>query len=105
MASGNRLEAWVGGGLAADLRVRLAVDEDDVGGEVVRPADQRRADAVRVDRHALRLELADALRVESSRGDDLDLLVAGVVERPADLADEHLVDAGRGVVAHLLPER
>ena len=43
---------------------------DDVGGEVVRAADQRRPDAVGVDRHAGRLEGADPLGVEAAGDDD-----------------------------------
>ena len=44
------------GGLAADLRARLAVVDHDVGGEVVGAAQQRGADAVGVHGHAGLLE-------------------------------------------------
>ena len=58
----------------------------DVGREVVVAAQQRRADAVGVDRHAEALEVADLLGREAARADDLHALVAGGVERLAHLA-------------------
>ena len=61
--------------------------QDDVGGEVVVAADERRADAVGVDRDVLRLELADALDVEAAEDDDLHALEAVLVESVAHLAD------------------
>src|SRR5258706_5957635 len=89
---------------ASDFRDRLAVDQDDVGGEVVLPTQERRADAVGVDRHLASLELADPLRGEAARDDDLDALVTRVVKRLAYLANQHVVHAGRREVAHLVPE-
>jgi protein-L-isoaspartate(D-aspartate) O-methyltransferase len=47
---------------APTLRARAPVDEHDVGGEVVGAADQRRAHAVGVDRHARGLEGAECGR-------------------------------------------
>ena len=47
---------------------------------------------------------ADPLRVEAARGDDLDPLEPGLVERVSDLPHEALVHPGRPEVAHLLPE-
>ena len=70
------------------LRTGSAVDEHDVGGEVVVAPDQRRADAVGVDRHARGLELADPLGVEAAAGDDPHVGEAGGVERRADLLDQ-----------------
>src|SRR5436190_12430589 len=52
--------------LAPYLGARLALDEHDVGGEVVRPPQERRADAVRVDRHLIALELADPCAGEAA---------------------------------------
>ena len=49
-ASGDELEPRVGPVAAADLGRRAPVGHHDVAGEVVLPADQRRADPVRVDR-------------------------------------------------------
>ena len=54
--SDDALEPRVGPLPAPDLRAGPAVDHDDVGREVVGAADQRRADAVGVDRHAVGLE-------------------------------------------------
>ena len=87
------------------MALGLPVGDDEVGGEVVLAPDQRRADAVRVDRNAAALELLDLRDRESTRRDDPHLLVPGAVERGAHLADEALVDASRVEVAHLLPER
>src|SRR5581483_11477743 len=50
------------------LRLRRAYDA--VGGEVVRPSNEGRADAVRVDGHAVALELADLLDGEAAGDDD-----------------------------------
>jgi hypothetical protein len=55
---------------------------DDVGGEVVVPAQERRADPVGVDGRPDALELADAVGGEAARDDDLHPLVAGRVEGP-----------------------
>src|SRR5205814_1105408 len=78
---------------------------DDVAGEVVRTADQRRTDAVGVDRHPVFLELMDLLEREAARDDDADAVEAVVVQRAAHLPHEPRVDAGRAEVAHLTPER
>src|SRR3954451_7774674 len=91
----NRLEPVVRPVAAPDLGAGLAVDQHHVGGGVVWPAPQRRADAVGVDWHALSLERAYARRVEPARHDDLHAAMAGVVERLAHAPDQHLVDAGR----------
>src|SRR5438874_11519128 len=71
---------------ATDLRRRTPVGEDDVRGEVIRAADERRADAVRVHRHALLFEVADLLDRETARGDDLHPLEPVPVERVAHLS-------------------
>src|SRR2546429_3884391 len=81
-----------------------SVGQHDVGGEVVRAADQRGADAVGVDGNASLLELADLLDGEAPGDDDLDPLESVAVESLADLADEPLVDAGGLEVAQLIPE-
>src|SRR5437762_5857635 len=70
--SRNEFEARIRPVPAADLRARAPVAHHDVGGEVVRATDQRRADAVRVDRDSTLLELADLLAREAARGDDPD---------------------------------
>src|SRR6185369_7183473 len=85
------LEPRVRAVAAADLRGGLAVGQDDVAGEVVRAADQRRADAVGVNRDALLLERADLVDVEAAGDDDPDLPEALAVERLAHLPDEPLV--------------
>src|SRR5262249_60701389 len=82
-----------------------AVLEPAVGGEMVRAADQRGADAVGVDGDAALLELADLLDREPARDDDLDPLEAVAVERVADLPHQALVDPRRLEVAELIPER
>src|SRR4051812_11684202 len=69
----NRLQPGVRPQLAADLAGGPTVGHHDIGGEVVRAADQRRADAVRVDRHAGGLELADAVGGEAAGADDADV--------------------------------
>src|SRR5437660_3191307 len=79
----DELEPLVRAEAAADLRRLAPVCEHDVGGEVVRAADERRADAVRVDRHAPLLELADLLDGETTRGDDLHVLEPVGIERVA----------------------
>src|SRR6266545_6064977 len=99
----HRLQPWVGPEPAADLRGRQAVRQDDVRGEVVLAADQRRADPVGVDGNTSGLELADALGVEPSGNDDLDPLEARFVERVAHLAHEPLVHAAGVEVAHVAP--
>src|SRR6185295_9723988 len=76
----NGFQARVGAILAPDLRARPAVVHHHVGGEVVGAADQRGADAVGVDGHAVLLELADALGVEAAGDDDADLAEACLVE-------------------------
>src|SRR3954453_4367618 len=85
---GGGFQARVRPDPAADLGARAAVDLDDVGGEVVLPTQQRGAHAVGVDRHAARLEVADLVRGEAARHDDVHALVTGGVERLAHLLDE-----------------
>src|SRR5919109_104241 len=101
----HELEARVGPVRPADLGRGQSVGEDDVGGEVVLAANERRADAVRVDGHLAMLEGTDLLRVEAARGDDLDPFEAVFVQSLANLPDEPLIHAGRPEVAHLVPER
>src|ERR1700722_16624399 len=69
-SSPNLLETGIGRVAAPDLRARPAVQQHDVGGEVVLPADQRRPDAIGVHRDAGGLELPDPLGVEAARGAD-----------------------------------
>src|SRR5581483_4440934 len=88
-----------------ELAGRAPVRQDHVGREIVRPADQRGAHAVRIHRHAALLERADLLGGEAAGGDDPHSRAAGVVERAANLTDEPLVHAGRLEVAHLVPQR
>src|SRR3954451_3766288 len=95
----DRLEPRVGPVLTPDLRARAAVDQHDVGGEVVGAADQRRADPVGVDRHLRRLEGADPLGVEAAGGDDRDVAEAVAVELLADEVDELGVHPVRGARA------
>src|SRR5437764_15321113 len=82
------LEALVRPDPAPGLRARAPVDLDHVGGEVVVAAQQRRAHAVGVDRHAALLEGGDLVDGEAARDDDAHALVARRVERVADLLDE-----------------
>src|SRR5215211_3334972 len=70
---------------APDLRARATVRQHDVGREVVRAADERRADPVGVHRDAARLELADPSGVEAAGHDDLHALETVAVERVAHL--------------------
>src|SRR4029078_1993770 len=93
--SRDELEALVRPVRAPDLGGRTSVGENDVRSEVVRATDERRPDAVRADRDALRLELADLVDREPARGDDLHVLEAVVVERVADLPDRPVVHARR----------
>src|SRR5205085_12328881 len=100
----DRFETRIWPVAAADLRARPAVDHHDVGREVVLAAQERRADAVGVDRYPQPLELADLVRREATRGDDPHALVARGVERVAHLLDERRVHAGRPELAHLVPQ-
>src|SRR3954467_13393775 len=101
----DALEARVRPRPAADLRRGLTVRDHDVGREVVRPADQRRADAVGVDGDVTGLEFGDLLRGEAARDHDPHLVEALAIERLADVRDEPGFDARRLEVAHLPPER
>src|SRR5205807_7435574 len=101
----DELESRVRPETAAGLGRRAAVREDDVGGEVVRAADQRRADAVGINGNAPLLELADLLRGEAAGDDDLDPLEAVSIERVAHVPHQAFADAGRLEVAELVPER
>src|SRR6185312_2669009 len=101
----DELEPRVFAVVPAHLRRRTAVGHHDVGREVVLAADQRRTDAVGVDRHSPLLEGPDPLGREAAGDDDLDVLEAVAVERLAYLAHELLVHAARVEVAYLVPER
>src|SRR5215218_3095231 len=103
--SGDALEARVRPRPPPDLRRGLPIGDDDVGREVVRAADQRRADAVRVDRDVIGFELGDLLRREPAGRDDPYLLEPVAVERLAHVRDEPSVDTRRLEVPHLPPER
>src|SRR5438105_11682354 len=81
IASRNELEPRVRTIAPSRLRGGTPVREDDVTREVIGAANQRRADAVRVDRNAAPLELPDLLDVEATRRDDLDALETIAVER------------------------
>src|SRR3954463_1367678 len=85
---GDRLQPRVGPQFAADLGTGLALQADDVGGEVEGAAQERGADAVGVNRRPGLLEAADLLGGEAAGDDDLHLLVAGVVQGLAHLAHE-----------------
>src|SRR6185503_3560138 len=91
--SPDELEPLVRPEAPADLAGRAPVRHHDVAGEIVLPTDQRRPDAVRVDRHAAPLELLDLRHCEAAGGDDPDPLEAVGVERAPHLADESLVYA------------
>src|SRR4051794_13774791 len=93
-SSRHRFEPRVLAKPAADLCRRLAVCDHDVSGEIVRAADERRADAVRVHGDTLLLEEADLLHVEAARRDDAQSLVPARVERLANFPDEPLVHTG-----------
>src|SRR4051812_39580158 len=98
---GDRLQPRVRSQLAADLGSGFPLEADDVGGEVEGAAQQRRADAVGVDRGADLLEAFDLLGGEAAGDDDLHLLVAGVVEGVADLAHELDADPAQALLAAL----
>src|SRR3954462_8587550 len=74
------LEPLVGAVLAPDLRARLALHQHDLGGEVVRAAQERRAGPGRVAGPAGPLEPADAVGGEAAGHDDLPALVPRLVE-------------------------
>src|SRR4051812_46388575 len=74
---GDRLQPRIGPQLAADLCARLTLEADDVGREVEGAAQERRADAVGVDRRPGLLEALDLLGGEAAGDDDLHVLVAG----------------------------
>src|ERR687888_2571277 len=76
----HSLQALVGTKAPADLRRGQAVGQDDVSGVVVFAADERRADAVRVDRDTTLLEGADLLGVEAAGCDDLHALEPVLVQ-------------------------
>src|SRR5206468_3403626 len=90
---------------APDLRDSPPLDPDDVRREVVRAPEERRADAVDVDRYTGLLEGADLVHGEAARGDDAHVLEAVVVESRAHVPHQAFVDAARIEVAELLPER
>src|SRR4029453_10436975 len=89
-ASLDELEPWVRPKTAPRFRRGAAVGQHHVGREVVRAADQRRADAVGGDGNAPFPELADLLDGDPAGDDDLDPLESVAVERIPDLADEPL---------------
>src|SRR5438270_5668408 len=62
------------------LRLRLAVDEDDVGGEIPSAVEQSGAHAIRVDRHAIILEGRNPRLVEAAGYDDLHIAKSFGVE-------------------------
>src|SRR6185503_13202480 len=103
--SPDELEPLVRPEAPADLAGRAPVRHHDVAGEIVLPTDQRRPDAVRVDRHAAPLELLDLRHREAAGGDDPDPLEAVGVERAPHLAYESLVHASGIEVAELVPQR
>src|SRR5439155_5044747 len=80
----HRLEPRVGAVRAPALAARASLHQHDVRREVVLAAHERGAHAVDVDRRGGMLERADLVGVEAARGDDLDPLVTGIVERSAD---------------------
>src|SRR5260221_12951977 len=102
---GDELTPLAGAVAPADLCRRAAVGEHDVPREVVLAADQRRADTIGIDRHALLLEGTDPIDREAAGGDDLHPLEPVAVQRVAHLAHEPLVDPARVEVAQLVPER
>src|SRR6266705_6039083 len=68
----------------ADLGTRLPFEHHDVGREIEPSLEQARAYAVRVDRHALLLELADLVDGEAAGHDDPHMLEAFRVQRAPD---------------------
>src|SRR5712692_3666188 len=101
----DRLEPRILAVVPSHLRRRHPVRDHDVAREIVRAANERRADAVGVDRDALVLEFADLRLAEAAGRDDPHVRVARGVERVAHLPDEALVHAGRLEVAQLVEKR
>ncbi len=93
VSSIDRREPLIRPSFSSNLRHCPTVDLHDVGREVVCTTEQRRANAVGVDRQSLTLEARDALSVEAARDDDLHLLEAGAVRPLADLAYKRRADA------------
>src|ERR1700758_5147978 len=91
--------------MAPELCRGTSVGQDDIRGEVIGSADERRPDAVGIDRHAALLEDADLLGGEAAGGDDPHTAEAAGVERIPHLAYEPIVDARRLEVTHLFPQR
>src|SRR5947208_6752536 len=90
---------------APDLRARLSLEHDYVGGEIEPALKKARADAVGIDGNVLLLELADLLDREAAGHDDLDVAIALGVERAAHVADQLRIHAGRLERAHLGNDR
>src|SRR5213594_4741768 len=82
------LEARVRPVAPTHLRQRFPLDPDDVCGEVEAALEQARPHAVHVHRHLLLFELPDLVDGEAARDDDLHVLEAFPVERPAHVPDE-----------------
>src|SRR5436309_4457765 len=72
----DSLHALIRNERPTDLCEWPALDDHDVGGEVVLSADQAGSDAVHVDGYRLLLELGDPLGVEAAGDDDLDVTVS-----------------------------
>src|SRR6266704_1211043 len=84
---------------------RLPLEHHDVGREIEPSLEQARAYAVRVDRHALLLKLADLVDGEAAGHDDPHMLEAFRVQRAPDVPDELGIHAGRLERPHLWNDR
>src|SRR6185295_3939147 len=90
---------------SADLRRRLALQQNDVGSEVVPALEERRAHSVAIYGDSGPLEVADLLRGESTGDEDFDFAVAGLIEGATNIPHELWIHTSGPKLSHLLPQR
>src|SRR4029077_4173103 len=97
---GHQLEARVRPVAPPRLGAGPALDHYDVRRVVINPLEKGAADTVGIDRYPLGLEALDLVDVETTAGDDLDVLESLAVERATNQVAELGVDPTRVEVAH-----
>src|SRR5439155_21283642 len=101
----HAFQSWIRSIRPAYLGARLPLEHHDVGREIEPSLEQARAYAVRVDRHALLLELADLVHGKAPGDDDPHVLEALGIQRAPDVPDELQINAGRLERPHLRNDR